>query len=140
MPALTSRHDARQRLFQIAQIAIDRLVPPDEDVPLRGSTFADFENQSYEVADEIVAAMMEERAKLDRLAQVHAAGNCPHCGSSRTYLEDKGAAVSREIRSPAGPLSLQQQGARCRACNGSFSPSTPRLAAVFRGRYDAARR
>jgi hypothetical protein len=139
MPALTTRQDARKRLFEIAQIAIERLVPSDECVPLRGSTFADFENQSYEVADEIVAAMMEERVKLDRLAQVDAAGSCPHCGSSRTYLEDKGAAASREIRSPAGPVSLQQQGARCRACNGSFSPSTPRLAAVFRGRFNAAR-
>ena len=140
MPALTTRQEARQRLFDVARIAIERLVPSDDRVPLRGSTFADFENQSYEVADEIVAAMMEERAKLDRLAQVDAAGCCPHCGSSRTYLEDKGAAVSREIRSPNGPVQVQQQGARCRACDGSFSPSAPRLAAAFRGRYDSARR
>ena len=137
MPASTSRQEARERLFKIAQSSIDRLVPADERVPLCGSTFADFENQSYEVGDEILAAMMEERAKLERNAIVECAGACPHCGSKRTYLEDKGASANIEIRSPSGPVLLAKQGARCRACDGSFSPSSERLAAVLRSRADA---
>ena len=137
MPASTSRHEARERLLKIALCAIDRLVPSDEKVPLRGSTFADFENQSYEVSDAIVTAMMEERAKLERTAVVDGPGLCPHCGSNRTYLEDKGASVNQEIRSPSGPVLIAKQGARCRACKGSFSPSAPGLAAVFGGRVDA---
>ena len=140
MPASTSRHEARERLFKIALSAIDRLVPSDEKVPLRGSTFADFENQSYEVSDAIVTAMMEERAKLQRTASVDAPGLCPHCGSNRTYLEDKGAGKQTEIRSPSGPVVIAKQGARCRACDGSFSPSAQGMAAVFGSAADAAGR
>ena|SRR5579872_1023855 len=138
MPAITSRQAARERLMKVAQTAIDRLVPSDERIPLRGSTFADFENQSYEVGDEILAAMMEERAKLAQTARVEWAGHCPYCGSKRTYLEDNGAGKGNEIRSPSGPVLIEKQGARCRACNGSFSPSVARLAAAVRSRTDAA--
>ena len=140
MPASTTRQEARDRLLKIALSAIDRLVPSDEKVPLRGSTYADFENQSYEVSDAIVTAMMEERAKLERTAVVEGPGLCPHCGSKRTYLEDKGASVNQEIRSPSGPVLIAKQGARCRACDGSFSPSAPRLAAVRGGCTDAQSR
>jgi hypothetical protein len=132
MPAITTRQQARERLLKTALSAIDRLVPADESVPLRGSTFADFENQTYEVGDAILTAMMEERAKLARCASVAVAGLCPHCGSHRTYLEDKGTGTQQEIRSPSGPVLIAKQGARCRACNGSFSPSVQRLDAVFR--------
>ena len=104
---------------------------------MRGSTFADFENQSYEVSDAVLTAMMEERAKLERTAIVDKPGLCAHCGSNRTYLEDKGASANQEIRSPSGPVLIAKQGARCRACNGSFSPSAPRLAAVLGSRADA---
>ena len=131
MPATTTRQEARERLLKTALCAIDRLVPADENVPLRGSTFADFENQSYEVSDAILTAMMEERAKLQGNAIVEKPGLCPHCGSNRTYLEDKAAGIHQEIRSPSGPVLIAKQGARCRACDGSFSPSTQRLAAVF---------
>jgi hypothetical protein len=140
MPTLTTRQEARARLLQIAQIAIERLVPADEQVPLRGATFADFENQSYEVGDELIAAMMEERAKLERNAAVEKAGCCPYCGSPRTYLEEKGAALIHEIRSPSGPVLIARQGARCRACDGSFSPSTQRLATMLRSGAHAPRR
>jgi hypothetical protein len=131
MPATTSRQEARERLLKTALSAIDRLVPADENVPLRGSTFADFESQSYEVSDAILTAMMEERAKLQGNAVVAGPGLCPHCGSNRTYLEDKGASLNQEIRSPSGPVLIAKQGARCRACDGSFSPSTQRLAVVL---------
>ena len=136
MPAITTRLEARERLLKTALSAIDRLVPADESVPLRGSTFVDFEKQSYEFGNALLTAMMEERAKLQRTASVDAPGLCPHCGSNRTYLEDKGAGKQTEIRSPSGPVVIAKQGARCRACDGSFSPSAPRMAAVFGSRAD----
>ena len=140
MPAITTRQEARERLLKTALSAIDRLVPADESVPLRGSTFADFENQSYEFGNALLTAMMEERAKLQRTASVDEPGLCPHCGSNRTYLEDKGASKQTEIRSPSGPVLIAKQGARCRACDGSFSPSASRLAAEFGSRADAPSR
>lgn len=139
MPSLSTRKEARERLLQLAQAAINRLVPADERVPLRGSTFVDFENQTYEAGDDLLAAMMEERCKLERNALVESAGACPHCGSNRTYLEEKGKSRKEEIRSPSGSVVIQKQGARCRACDGSFSPSSQGLAAAVGSRADAAR-
>lgn len=136
MPALTTRQAARERIQSIAMAAVDRLIPADEAIPLRGSTFADFENQTYAVGNEVLAAMMEERAKLERNAVVEVAGRCPYCHSERTYLERK--ARQQEIRSPSGPVGLSQQDARCRACDGSFSPSGAGLGAAHRGSADTS--
>ena len=128
MPALTTRQAARERLQKIAQAAIDRMIPSDEGQPLRGTVFADFENQSYAVGNDILTTLMEERLKLENNARVEEAGRCPYCSSERTYLE---AEVQREERlSPSGPVLLEKQNARCRACNGSFSPSSKELGAA----------
>lgn len=123
MPALTTRQAARERLLRMFQSALDRTLPADENVPLRGATFADFENQTYEVGNDVLTAMMEERAKLDVRAVADDAGRCPYCGSERTYL--KQGHTQEEIRSPSGPVLVRKQMCRCRACNGSFSPSAP---------------
>jgi hypothetical protein len=131
MPALTTRQAARERLQKMAQAAIDRLVPADEAQSLRGSIFADFENQTYAAGNDFLTAMMEERVKLEGNAQVESAGRCPYCASDRTYLED--GATLEERRSPSGPVLLEKQDARCRACNGSFSPSSERLGFAERG-------
>jgi hypothetical protein len=131
MPALTTRQAARERLQKMAQTAIDRLIPADEAQPLRGTLFADFENQTYAAGNDVLTAMMEERAKLEDHACVESAGRCPYCTSERTYLEDGLRPVER--RSPSGPVLLEQQDARCRACNGSFSPSSQRLGLAERG-------
>jgi hypothetical protein len=125
MPALTTRQAARQRVRQIMDSALERMIPADGSKPLRGSVFADFENQAYEVGNEVLSALMEERAKLEQNAQVAEAGRCPYCTSERTYLEKE--TTKEEVRSPSGPVLIQRQEARCRACNGSFSPSTARL-------------
>lgn len=121
MPALTTRQAARERVRQIMESALERMLPADASKPLRGAVFADFENQAYEVGNEVLTALMEERAKLEGNAEVTAAGRCPYCSAERTHLE-KGA-VQRELRSPSGPVVIQKQAARCRACDGSFSPS-----------------
>jgi len=121
MAALTDRKAARERLLSMFQSALDRAIPADEREPLKGSTFADFEQVCYEVGRPVVAALVEERAKLEPNAQVEQAGRCPLCGSERTYLKKQ--SIQEERISPTGPLVIQKQSARCRACNGSFSPS-----------------
>jgi hypothetical protein len=125
MPALTNRQAARERVLQIAQAIVDRVIPAEEEKSLKGSTFADFEQQVCREGNEMLTVLMEERAKLEPNAQVVVAGRCPHCGSLRTYLEN--GAQQREIRAPSGMVVYSRQEARCRGCGGSFSPSGARL-------------
>jgi len=134
MPALTTREEALARLTKMFASSLERIIPSDPAKPLQGAVFADFERQTYAACNDVLAAAMEERAKLDPRASVTDAGLCPHCGSDRTYLE-KGSSP-QEIRSPSGPVVMAKQGARCRACNGSFSPSEQRLGAAGRGAAD----
>lgn len=125
MPALTNRQAARERVMQIAQAIVDRVIPAEEEKSLKGSTFADFEQQVCREGNEILTALMEERAKLEPNAHVEVAGRCPYCGSMRTYL--KKGARQQEIRAPSGVVVYSRQEARCRGCGGSFSPSSARL-------------
>jgi len=97
------------------------MIPEDEDVPLKGATFSDFEDQVEALARTALPVAIEERAALESNAQVEAAGRCPHCGSDRGYLKEESTQV--EVRSPHGPVVLFKQHARCRSCGGSFSPS-----------------
>lgn len=121
MPALTTREAARERVRQVFETALERMIPKDPSVPLRGALFTDFEQQAYGVGNPVVTTLMEERAKLELNAAVEAAGRCPYCGAERTYL--KKGRQSLEVRSPSGEVVIEKQNARCRACNGSFSPS-----------------
>jgi hypothetical protein len=121
MPARTTRQAARERVQAVLGAALDRLIPPDEAVPLKGATFLDFENQVEALVRAVAPTALEERAALAENAQVGTAGRCPHCGSGRVYLEKQVA--QPELRSPHGPVVAPQQQARCRACGGSFSPS-----------------
>ena len=123
MPARTTRQEARARIQAAVTAHLDRMIPLDAEIPLRGATFADFEDQVEEVARGVLPVVLEERAALESNAQVAAAGRCPHCGSDRTYLEKQ--VTQPEIRSVHGPVVLPRQHARCRACGGSFSPSSP---------------
>jgi hypothetical protein len=45
MPARTTRQAARERMQAVLGAALDRLIPPDEAVPLKGALFVDFEDQ-----------------------------------------------------------------------------------------------
>ncbi len=121
MAALRTRQEARERIIKAFMDSLDAMVPADESVPLVGKTFRDFELQACKVKQAVIPTILEERAALDGQAQAEAAGTCPHCGSDRTYLDKEG--LQKEIRSPDGPVVLPRQQARCRACNGSFSPS-----------------
>jgi hypothetical protein len=102
---------------------LDRLIPADESVPLRGSTFREWEDQVARVRRTVMPVLLEERAGLDEAARADGAGRCPRCGSGRTYLEKQ--ATRPEVLSPDGPVVVEKQHARCHACGGSFSPSSP---------------
>ena len=121
MPARTTRQEARARILAAVSAQLDRMIPPNEGVALKGATFADFEHQVEELARGVLPVVLEERAALEPNAVVPAAGRCPHCGSERTYLEKQ--VTQPEILSLHGLVVLPKQHARCRACGGSFSPS-----------------
>lgn len=136
MSALTSRVAARQRVQEIFVQALSQVIPPDEQTPLRGRTFLDFEEQVEAAGRIVLTALLEERAALDTAAWRDSPGRCPHCGAERVYLERE--ATLKKILSPVGPLRLRLQQCRCRACDGSFSPSGQGLAAARRGSADVA--
>ena len=121
MAAHRTRQEARERLRKIFEAELDRMIPEDPAQPMKGRTFRDFEMQGVKLKQALVPAVLEELAGLDQAAEMASAGRCPHCGSDRTYLEKE--VVKKEIRSPDGPVVLEKQQARCRACGGSFSPS-----------------
>lgn len=137
MPSKRTRKQAREEIESVFQAALSKVIPADEHQPLRGRTFSDFEDQVEEVSRIVAVEMLQRRAELDAMAWEENPGLCPHCDSDRVYLEKQ--TTAREFRSPAGLLKIRVQNCRCRACNGSFSPSTPRLAASQRSGVDATR-
>ena len=121
MSARSTRQQARARIFAAFTGQLDRLIPEDESVPLKGATFADFEDQVETLAQAALPVALEERAALESNAEVETAGRCPHCGSQGVYLEKE--VTQPEVRSRYGPVVLHKQHARCRSCGGSFFPS-----------------
>ena len=98
MPALTTRQKARARILATLTAELDRMIPEDETIPLKGATFLDFEDQVETVARSTLPVILEERAALEANAKVQEAGRCPHCGSDRVYLKKE--TTQTEIRSP----------------------------------------
>lgn len=121
MPARSTRQEARARILAAFTAQLDRVIPQDEGVSLKGATFADFEDQVETLAQAALPVALEERAALEATAEVASAGRCPHCGSHGVYLRKE--ASQAEVRSRYGPVVLYKQRARCRSCGGSFSPS-----------------
>lgn len=134
MAARTTRREARERVIKTFMASLDQVIPEDESVPLRGSTFIDWEDQADGLRRAVVPTLLQERAALDDGAEVRpgksgepgGAGRCPHCGSDRVYLDGReGRSGQRDVISPHGPVVLHKQHCRCRACGGSFSPPGP---------------
>ena len=121
MAARSTGQEARARILAAFRAQLDRVIPEDENVPLKGATFADFEDQVETLAQVALPVALEERAALESNAEVETAGRCPHGGSEGVCLEK--AVTQPEIRSRYGPVVLRKQHARCRSCGGSFSPS-----------------
>ena len=121
MPARSTRQEARARILAAVSAQLDRMIPLDEEVPLKGATFADFEDQVETLARGALPVVLEERASLEANAEVDVAGRCPYCGSARVYMKQQ--ASQSEVLSLHGPVVLHRQHARCRACGETFSPS-----------------
>lgn len=121
MAALTTRKAARERIQMVFEAAMDRVIPQDESVPLKGTTFLEFENQVEELSRQVLPTLLEERSALEPNAEVHEPGRCPYCASNRLYLKKE--VTQPEMQSPHGVVVVPKQHARCRACGGSFSPS-----------------
>ena len=121
MSARSPRQEARSRIMATFTAQLDRMIPEDEDVPLKGATFADFEDQAESLAQAALPVVLEERAALEPNAEVETAGRCPHCGSVGVYLEKQ--VTQPEIQSLYGPTVLYKQHARCRSCGGSVARS-----------------
>lgn len=124
MAASRTRDEARAEILKVFQASLDRMIPPDESVPLKGRIFADFEDQAETLGREVLPVVMQERAALDESARQDQAGRCPHCHAEQTHLERRRDS-QQERQSPHGPVVLLQQAARCRSCGRSFSPSDP---------------
>lgn len=121
MPARTTRERARQRMIETFMASLDKVIPPDESVPLKGRTFLDWEKQAEQLKRAVIPTLLEERAALEDSAMATGGGHCPYCGSGRVYLEKQTSQA--EIHSPEGPVLIEKQHCRCRNCDGSFSPS-----------------
>ena len=69
MPARTTRQEARARIMAAFAAQLERVLPADETIPLKGATFADFEDQVETLAQAALPVALEQRA-----AQACAAG------------------------------------------------------------------
>jgi hypothetical protein len=137
MPALSTRKTARARILALMQAELDRIIPADESVSLKGKTFAEFEDQVERLGRTVCTTALEERAALDESARVEQPGACPFCGSERVYLERR--TTPTEVFAPSGVLVLSQQHSRCRACDRGFSPSGKVVGFAWRRAFDAPR-
>ena len=123
MPARTTRQQARQRAIEVFMSSLDRIIPADESVPLKGSLFRDWEDQVADLRRALIPTILEERAALEDNARVERPGHCPLCGSESIYLEKQ--TTRPEVLTPDGPAVVEKQHCRCRTCGGSFSPAEP---------------
>jgi hypothetical protein len=131
MTALTDRQKAREKLSQVFQSILDKMIPCDESTPLVGSKFVEWEEMGDEIDRTLVPVFLEERAALQASAKADCGGRCPHCQSDRVYLIAKVSQV--EVMTPHGPVVLNKQRCRCRSCDRSFSPSRAGLGPAGRG-------
>lgn len=65
MPARRTRQEARSRILATFQAQLDRMIPEDEAIPLKGSMFIDFEDQVEDLARAGSPVALEERAWLE---------------------------------------------------------------------------
>src|SRR2546423_10864048 len=120
MPARTTRQQARQRLIDSFMASLDKVIPPDEAVPLRGRTFLDWEKQGEQMKRSLIPTLLEERAALEdnALVERRQAGHCPHCGSDRGYVERQENRT--EVPAPDRPGGVARQQCRRRCLDGAF--------------------
>ncbi len=62
MAARTTRREARERVIKSFMDSLDRIISPDEAVPLRGKTFLDWERQADVMRKAVLPTLLQERA------------------------------------------------------------------------------
>ena len=133
MAALTDRQKARERLGQVFQSILDKMVPSDDSLPLPGGRkFVEWEDLADEVDRTLIPVFLEERAALEASAHADCGGHCPYCKSDRVYLNKEPRSV--EVQTLHGVVVLTKQTCRCRQCGRSFSPSRAGLGSADGGR------
>ena len=65
MPARITRQEARQKMIDVFMSSLDKVIPADERMPLRGRTFLDWEKQAEQFKHAVLPTLLEERAALD---------------------------------------------------------------------------
>ncbi len=115
MSARTTRQAARARVLAVFEKALDRVIPQDASVPLRGRTFLEWEDQADAFDQAVTVTLLEERAALEDTAQVEPGqlGCCCHCGSDRLYLQ-RASPQNKAMRTTHGQAELGHQSIRCR--------------------------
>ena len=103
MAALTDRKAARRQILATVEKALDQVIPLDENTPLRGRTFLEWEQQADAFDRAVTTTLLEQRALLEDSAQLEAGelGSCPRCRSDRLYLQRD---VTHKSPDPFGPL------------------------------------
>lgn len=81
MPARTTREEARNRVIAAFMLSLDKMIPADASVPLKGATFGEWEDQAAQVRRSVIPTLLEERSALEENAQVVEGGRCPFCSS-----------------------------------------------------------
>jgi predicted Zn-ribbon and HTH transcriptional regulator len=125
MASRMTRQQAREQALRAFQVSLDEMIPADESKPLKGRRFGDWEDQADQLVRKVVPVVLEGRGALEETAWVDRAGRCPRCESANTYLEKE--PVRQKRHGPHGSTEVLVQQARCRDCDGSFSPSGSRL-------------
>jgi hypothetical protein len=135
MAGRLTRQEARERLDQVYGQLKDRLVPLDENQPVKDGNFWEWEELADEFDRDMTGALMEVLSGLSSKATLEEPGVCPHCGKGDArWLEEEG---QRERQSNHGNVVISRQVARCRSCGRSFSPSGTGLGSGRGDRLDA---
>jgi hypothetical protein len=74
MASLTDRQKARERLRAAFEAELNKLIPADAALPLRGGTFIEWEDQADELEQALCATFLGERAALECSAQADCGG------------------------------------------------------------------
>ena len=127
MAGRLTRQEARERLDQVYGQLKDRLVPLDENQPVKDGNFWEWEELADEFDRDMTGALMEVLSGLSSKATLEEPGVCPHCGKGDArWLEEEG---QRERQSNHGNVVISRQVARCRSCGRSVRGRHPDLAA-----------
>ena len=122
MAARTTRREARERIIKSFMESLDKIIPAEESVPLRGQTFMDWERQADALRKAVVPTLLQERAALDPGAEVEAGhyGNCPRCGSDNlTTIRWSRYAAAAMLFVPL-PLFIWRNRVKCRSCGNEW--------------------